>query len=133
MPHPDVPVRHRGGHGVCLNRLDPRDLLASCEAYLRVFAASAFSLLGLRQLSTFLIDGLLDRIIFLHYGLAAIGFARLQADQPRAAHERHFINGGQPLLRFLSRRIAQLNSASSWLPFTIGRCLWRVTLPAWRG
>ena len=36
-----------------------------------VFACNAFSLLGLRQLY-FLIDGLLDRLIYLHYGLAAI-------------------------------------------------------------
>lgn len=36
-----------------------------------VFTATAFSLLGLRQLY-FLIDGLLDRLIFLSYGLAAI-------------------------------------------------------------
>jgi tellurite resistance protein TerC len=40
------------------------------EPYL-VFAANAFSLLGLRQLY-FLIDGLLDRLVYLHYGLAAI-------------------------------------------------------------
>jgi tellurite resistance protein TerC len=36
-----------------------------------VFTATAFSLMGLRQLF-FLIDGLLDRLIFLSYGLAAI-------------------------------------------------------------
>src|SRR3954471_1727951 len=36
-----------------------------------VFAANAFSLLGLRQLY-FLIDGLLDRLVYLHYGLAVI-------------------------------------------------------------
>jgi tellurite resistance protein TerC len=36
-----------------------------------VFTATAFSLLGLRQLF-FLIDGLLDRLIYLSYGLAAI-------------------------------------------------------------
>ena len=36
-----------------------------------VFTATAFSLLGLRQLY-FLLDGLLDRLIFLSYGLAAI-------------------------------------------------------------
>ncbi|SDT76888.1 tellurite resistance protein TerC [Actinoplanes derwentensis] len=36
-----------------------------------VFTATAFSLLGLRQLY-FLIDGLLDRLVFLSYGLAAI-------------------------------------------------------------
>ena len=34
-----------------------------------VFSATAFSLLGLRQLF-FLIDGLLDRLVYLHYGLA---------------------------------------------------------------
>jgi tellurite resistance protein TerC len=36
-----------------------------------IFAANAFSLLGLRQLY-FLVDGLLDRLVYLHYGLAAI-------------------------------------------------------------
>src|SRR3712207_4742389 len=36
-----------------------------------VFTATAFSLLGLRQLY-FLIDGLLDRLVYLGYGLAAI-------------------------------------------------------------
>ena len=40
------------------------------ETYL-VFAANAFSLLGLRQLY-FLVDGLLDRLVHLGYGLAAI-------------------------------------------------------------
>lgn len=36
-----------------------------------VFSANAFSLLGLRQLF-FLVDGLLERLIYLHYGLAII-------------------------------------------------------------
>src|SRR3954462_6258544 len=40
------------------------------ETYL-VFAANAYSLLGLRQLY-FLIDGLLDRLVYLSYGLAVI-------------------------------------------------------------
>lgn len=40
------------------------------ETYL-VFTANAFSLLGLRQLY-FLVDGLLDRLVHLGYGLAAI-------------------------------------------------------------
>lgn len=40
------------------------------EAYI-VFTATAFSLMGLRQLF-FLIDGLLDRLVFLSYGLALI-------------------------------------------------------------
>src|SRR3712207_8569936 len=40
------------------------------ETYL-VFTANAFALLGLRQLF-FLIDGLLDRLVYLAYGLAVI-------------------------------------------------------------
>ena len=36
-----------------------------------VFAANAFALLGLRQLF-FLVDGLLERLVYLHYGLAII-------------------------------------------------------------
>lgn len=36
-----------------------------------VFSANAFALLGLRQLF-FLIDGLLDKLLYLHYGLAVI-------------------------------------------------------------
>ena len=36
-----------------------------------VFTATAFSLMGLRQLY-FLIDGLLDRLVYLSYGLATI-------------------------------------------------------------
>jgi tellurite resistance protein TerC len=65
------------------------------ETYL-VFAANAFSLLGLRQLF-FLIDGLLDRLVYLAYGLAVIlGFigAKLVV---HALHtnELPFINGGE--------------------------------------
>ena len=66
------------------------------EPYL-VFAANAFSLLGLRQLY-FLIDGLLDRLVYLHYGLAAIlGFIGVKL-VIHALHENAvpFINGGQP-------------------------------------
>ena len=61
-----------------------------------VFSANAFSLLGLRQLY-FLIDGLLDRLIYLHYGLAVIlGFIGFKL----IVHALHtnevpFINGGQ--------------------------------------
>src|SRR5699024_4633092 len=40
------------------------------EVYL-ILAANAFSLMGLRQLF-FVIDGLLDRLVYLNYGLAAI-------------------------------------------------------------
>src|SRR4051794_28735522 len=65
------------------------------ETYL-VFAANAFSLLGLRQLF-FLIDGLLDRLVYLSYGLAVIlGFigAKLVI---HALHtnELPFLNGGE--------------------------------------
>nr|WP_250649042.1 MULTISPECIES: TerC/Alx family metal homeostasis membrane protein [unclassified Actinomyces] len=65
------------------------------EPYL-VFAANAFSLLGLRQLY-FLIDGLLDRLIYLHYGLAAIlGFIGFKlVNHALHTNEVPFINGGE--------------------------------------
>ena len=76
------------------------------EAYL-VFAANAFSLLGLRQLY-FLIDGLLDRIIFLHYGLAAIlGFIGFKLiNHALHTNELPFINGGQPIVALPEPSIA---------------------------
>jgi len=61
-----------------------------------VFTATAFSLMGLRQLY-FLIDGLLDRLIYLSYGLAAIlGFIGVKLVL-HALHDNTvpFINGGQ--------------------------------------
>ncbi|RFA16773.1 transporter [Subtercola boreus] len=63
-----------------------------------VFTATAFSLMGLRQLF-FLIDGLLDRLIFLSYGLAAIlAFIGVKLVL-HALHENNlpFLNGGQPI------------------------------------
>jgi tellurite resistance protein TerC len=65
------------------------------ETYL-VFAANAFSLLGLRQLY-FLVDGLLDRLVFLNYGLAAIlGFIGVKlVIHALHTNELPFINGGQ--------------------------------------
>ncbi|MCF6474409.1 TerC family protein [Nonomuraea sp. MG754425] len=63
-----------------------------------VFTATAFSLLGLRQLY-FLIDGLLDRLIFLTYGLAVIlGFIGVKLIL-HALHENNvpFINDGEPV------------------------------------
>jgi tellurite resistance protein TerC len=63
-----------------------------------VFTATAFSLLGLRQLF-FLIDGLLDRLIYLSYGLAAIlGFIGVKLIL-HALHENNvaFINDGEPV------------------------------------
>ncbi|MDJ0319462.1 TerC family protein [Pseudarthrobacter sp. PS3-L1] len=61
-----------------------------------VFTATAFSLMGLRQLF-FLIDGLLDRLIFLSYGLATIlGFIGVKLIL-HALHENNvpFINDGE--------------------------------------
>ena len=66
------------------------------EPYL-VFAANAFALLGLRQLY-FLVDGLLERLVYLHYGLAAIlGFIGVKLVM-HALHENtlSFLNGGRP-------------------------------------
>ncbi|MBL7286123.1 TerC family protein [Corynebacterium godavarianum] len=67
------------------------------ESFL-VFTANAFALLGLRQLY-FLLNGLLDKLVYLPYGLAIIlGFigAKLLL---HALHENNlpFINGGEGL------------------------------------
>ncbi len=67
------------------------------ETYL-VFTAVAFSLLGLKQLY-FLIDGLLDRLVYLSYGLSAIlGFIAVKLGL-HALHENNlpFINDGEPV------------------------------------
>jgi tellurite resistance protein TerC len=63
-----------------------------------VFAANAFSLLGLRQLY-FLVDGLLDRLVYLSYGLAVV-LAFIGAKLVvHALHtnELPFVNGGAPV------------------------------------
>ncbi|RCK70319.1 TerC family protein [Desertihabitans brevis] len=63
-----------------------------------VFTATAFSLLGLRQLY-FLIDGLLDRLIYLKFGLAVIlAFIGVKLVL-HALHENNvpFINDGEPV------------------------------------
>lgn len=81
------------------------------ETYL-VFAANAFALLGLRQLF-FLIDGLLDRLVYLAYGLAVIlGFigAKLLI---HALHtnELPFINGGE--------HVTAIPEIPTWLSLTV--------------
>ena len=61
-----------------------------------VFTATAFSLMGLRQLY-FLIDGLLDRLVYLKYGLSLIlGFIGIKLIL-HALHENNlpFINDGE--------------------------------------
>jgi tellurite resistance protein TerC len=63
-----------------------------------VFTATAFSLMGLRQLY-FLLDGLLDRLVYLKYGLAAIlAFIGVKLVL-HALHENNLpiINGGEPV------------------------------------
>ncbi|BCJ42770.1 tellurium resistance protein [Actinoplanes ianthinogenes] len=63
-----------------------------------VFTATAFSLLGLRQLY-FLIDGLLDRLVYLSYGLAAILALIGVKLVLHAMHQNNvpFINDGEPI------------------------------------
>jgi tellurite resistance protein TerC len=63
-----------------------------------VFTATAFSLMGLRQLY-FLIDGLLDRLIYLSYGLATVlAFIGVKLIL-HALHENTlpFVNDGKPV------------------------------------
>ncbi|MFD0559210.1 tellurite resistance protein TerC [Stackebrandtia endophytica] len=67
------------------------------EGYL-VFTANVFALMGLRQLY-FLLGGLLDRLVYLSYGLAAVlGFIGVKLVL-HALHENNlpFINGGRPV------------------------------------
>ena len=63
-----------------------------------VFAATALSLLGLRQLY-FLIVGLLDRMVYLPYGLAAILAFIGSSLTLQALHDNNvpFLNGGHPV------------------------------------
>ncbi len=63
-----------------------------------VFACNIFALMGLRQLY-FLLGGLLDRLVYLHYGIAAIlGFIGVKlVFHAMEANELPFINGGEPI------------------------------------
>jgi len=67
------------------------------EAYL-VFTANAFALMGLRQLY-FLLGGLLDRLVFLSYGLAVIlGFIGVKlVFEALHTNTLPFINDGEPV------------------------------------
>lgn len=63
-----------------------------------VFATNAFALLGLRQLY-FLIGGLLERLVYLSYGLAVVlGFigAKLVLEALHT-NDLPFVNGGEPV------------------------------------
>lgn len=63
-----------------------------------VFACNIFALMGLRQLY-FLLGGLLDRLVYLHYGIAAIlGFIGVKlVFHAMEANDLPFINGGEPI------------------------------------
>ncbi|KXK59211.1 tellurium resistance protein TerC [Micromonospora rosaria] len=67
------------------------------EPYL-VFTANVFALMGLRQLY-FLLGGLLDRLVYLSYGLAVVlGFIGVKLVLEALADNRlGFINGGEPV------------------------------------
>jgi len=81
------------------------------ETYL-VFTANAFALLGLRQLF-FLLDGLLDRLVYLAYGLAVIlGFIGVKL-LIHALHtnELPFINGGE--------HVTLVPEIPTWLSLTV--------------
>lgn len=84
------------------------------EVYL-VFTATAFSLMGLRQLY-FLIDGLLDRLVYLSYGLTAILFFIGLKLIVHALHGNSvpFINGGRPW-----NRIPEIGPYSSLLVIVV--------------
>jgi tellurite resistance protein TerC len=73
-------------------------LFALSQNVYLVFSATALSLLGLRQLY-FLIDGLLDRLVYLSYGLAAVlAFISVNL-MLQALHDNNIpvINGGNPV------------------------------------
>ncbi|WP_141786409.1 TerC family protein [Ornithinicoccus hortensis] len=63
-----------------------------------VFACNIFALMGLRQLY-FLLGGLLDRLVYLHFGIAAIlGFIGIKlVFHAMEANELSFINGGESI------------------------------------
>ncbi|MGQ0482537.1 MAG: TerC family protein [Pseudonocardia sp.] len=67
------------------------------EAYL-VFTANAFALMGLRQLY-FLLGGLLNKLVYLSYGLAVIlAFIGVKLTlEALHTNELPFINGGEPV------------------------------------
>lgn len=95
------------------------------EAYL-VFTTNAFSLMGLRQMY-FLLDGLLDRLVYLPYGLglilAFIG-AKLML---HALHENNlpFINGGEDVTVPEIPTEASLLVIVAILAITVLASIWR--------
>ncbi len=88
------------------------DQLAGASQVYIIFAANAFSLLGLRQLF-FLVDGLLDRLVYLNYGLAAIlGFIGVKlVIHAMHTNELSWINGGE--------HITLIPEPPSWLSLAV--------------
>jgi tellurite resistance protein TerC len=85
------------------------------QAYI-VFTANVFALMGLRQLY-FLLGGLLDRLVYLSYGLAAVlGFigVKLVLDALHG-NDVPFFNGGEP--------IGWAPHTPIWLSLTVIVCL----------
>lgn len=95
------------------------------EAYL-VFTTNAFSLMGLRQLY-FLLDGLLDRLVYLSYGLGVIlGFIGIKL-LLHALHENNlpFINGGEDV------PVPEISTVASLL-IIVGILVGTVLLSLWK-
>ena len=87
---------HRGDRHSLRPRLDLPIFGLTQNTYI-VFAATAFSLLGLRQLF-FLIDGLLDCLVYLSYGLAAIlGFIGVKLSCTRCTSKSPVHHDGEPV------------------------------------
>lgn len=95
-----------------------------------VFTATAFSLLGLRQLY-FLIDGLLDRLVYLSYGLSIIlGFIGVKLVlHALHSNELSFLNGGEP---FDVPEISTALSLSVILGVLLVTVLWSLLSPKGR-
>lgn len=91
-----------------------------------VFTANAFALMGLRQLY-FLIGGLLDRLVYLSYGLAAIlAFIGVKLVL-HALHENSlpFVNGGEHVAVPEISTVVSLSVIIGILVVATGASLWR--------
>ncbi|HLV56902.1 MAG TPA: TerC family protein [Actinotalea caeni] len=86
-------------------------LSGASQVYI-IFAANAFSLLGLRQLF-FLVDGLLDKLVYLNYGLAAIlAFIGVKLlIHAMHTNELSWLNGGE--------HITVVPEVPSWLSLVV--------------
>lgn len=105
----------------------------TAEPYL-VFTANAFALMGLRQLY-FLIGGLLDRLVYLSYGLAIIlAFIGVKLVL-HALHENNvpFINGGEHVSVPEISTAMSLGFIGLTLVITTAASLWRSRAKAEEG